>query len=192
MEIAEGIDLLDVGHEVQTVGVILQGKGRTALVMYPDEQLGMQLTQVYLTVEQWRALLEQSDFQNREVEVVEQDGSIGKAFLRKSQRTIDASVQWGVWKRDGYACRYCGKDDVPLTIDHLITWEERGPTIAENLVTACRKCNRVRGTMPYEQWLQSDHYRSVSASLTESERDANASLVAGLSSIPRVRRIRSR
>lgn len=103
-----------------------------------------------------------------------------KIILRKNQRQLDAAIQWQVFKRDGYACRYCGKDNVPLTVDHVMTWEVGGPYTKENLVASCRKCNKTRGNMPYEQWLQSPYYMNVSKNLTEAQKNFNGALTDDL------------
>ena len=58
-----------------------------------------------------------------------------KAVIRKCQRNIEQGVSWNVFRRDGYACRYCGNKEVPLTVDHLVLWEESGPSTEANLVS---------------------------------------------------------
>lgn len=98
---------------------------------------------------------------------------IDKAILRKSQRTIEQGISWEVFRRDSFKCRYCGADQVPMTIDHVVLWEELGQTAADNLITACRKCNKTRGNMQYLDWLNSDYYKKVSVNLTNEEKQAN-------------------
>ncbi len=186
------IHLLDIGHEIVMVGAVYQGKGHTFVAMFPDEHLERPPDEMRLTVEEWEALLRQTDLLEQEVEVVEGDGLVRKAILRKSQRQIDAHIMWEVYARDGYACRYCGPTRTHLTVDHLVLWEERGPTIATNLVSACRRCNKTRGRMQYADWLRSPYYTQVSPALTASQRAANEALAATLDSIPRVHRQRSR
>lgn len=105
---------------------------------------------------------------------------------------LETKVSWKVFKRDGYACRYCGNDDVPLTIDHLVLWEEGGPSTVENLVSACKKCNRTRGNTPYADWLKHRYYLKVSKGLTADVRQQNDDLVATLDAIPRMVHKRSR
>jgi 5-methylcytosine-specific restriction endonuclease McrA len=91
--------------------------------------------------------------------------------VRKSQRQIDSKVQWDCFRRDKYKCVYCNRDDVPLTIDHIMTWENGGPTTVENLVTACKKCNKTRGNTPYGDWLESDYYKQVSKNVPQVEKN---------------------
>lgn len=38
-------------------------------------------------------------------------------------------------------CAYCGKDNVPLTQDHIIPVTRNGSTEIKNIVPACRNCN---------------------------------------------------
>lgn len=60
-----------------------------------------------------------------------------------------------VFKRDGYVCQYCGKKGGILECDHKIPFSKGGSDELENLVTACRKCNRRKKDRTYEQFIQS-------------------------------------
>jgi len=48
-------------------------------------------------------------------------------------------------RRDGFRCQYCGRKDLPLTIDHLVPKSRGGESSWENLITACRACNTFKG-----------------------------------------------
>jgi len=54
-------------------------------------------------------------------------------------------------KRDGHQCQYCGKTDVPLTVDHIIPKNFNGAEDWENLVCACVDCNNKKGNRTPEQ-----------------------------------------
>jgi len=47
--------------------------------------------------------------------------------------------------RDSFQCQYCGKTDLPLTIDHIIPRSRGGEYSWENLITACPPCNSKKG-----------------------------------------------
>ena len=49
-----------------------------------------------------------------------------------------------VFKRDDYACQYCGKKE-HLTIDHVTPRSKGGKSAWDNLVTACSRCNSLKG-----------------------------------------------
>ena len=55
-----------------------------------------------------------------------------------------------VFKRDGHKCQYCGTQK-DLTLDHLIPKAKGGKTSWNNLVTACKKCNSVKGDYSLEE-----------------------------------------
>jgi hypothetical protein len=57
---------------------------------------------------------------------------------------ISKSLKWTVLDRDNYTCRYCGARGVPMEIDHVFPESRGGPTVQENLVTACEPCNRAK------------------------------------------------
>jgi len=110
-------------------------------------------TILYTSEEDIKKLLHQLD-------TLEIEG-LGKIVLRKSQRQIEQSVSWNVFRRDNYSCRYCAKNDVPLTVDHVVLWETNGDSVENNLISACRKCNKTRGNMPYPEWITSKYYDNM-------------------------------
>ncbi|MCX2745811.1 HNH endonuclease [Mangrovivirga sp. M17] len=59
-----------------------------------------------------------------------------------------------IFRRDKHQCQYCGKSS-DLTVDHLIPKAKGGKTTWSNLVTACKRCNTVKGnSSPEEVGLQ--------------------------------------
>ncbi len=50
-----------------------------------------------------------------------------------------------ILRRDGFKCVYCGRSDIPLTIDHIIPKARGGDDTWENLVSACTICNNKKG-----------------------------------------------
>jgi 5-methylcytosine-specific restriction endonuclease McrA len=50
-----------------------------------------------------------------------------------------------IFRRDHYTCQYCGRNDVELTLDHIIPRRLGGRHSWENLVAACRACNHRKG-----------------------------------------------
>lgn len=193
MEKIKGIDLAEIGHKKVIQGIVLGDEEDNYLLMLPEEQLVFNPTRIHhhfdLTTSDWEKLLRQLDLM--EVEVT-QGGKLPKVVLRKCQRNIDQSVAWEVYRRDNFTCRYCGVDKVPMTVDHLRTWEEGGPTIVKNLLCSCKKCNRARGNMPYEEWLESDYYQKVSKNLSNSIRIHNFELVKEIEDIPLMKHKRRR
>ena len=179
------IPLKDVGLSIQMVGAIYADKDREYHVRLPGEVGGAPSKGVLLTTEEWTAFLQQTDLVPVEVLVRDPDTkAVGKAIVRKSERVISQNVSWAVYRRDGFRCRYCGVEDQPLTVDHLVTWESGGPSTPENLVASCKKCNGARGDMAYADWLLTPFYRRVSQNLGYTERFANDALVPTLASIP--------
>jgi 5-methylcytosine-specific restriction endonuclease McrA len=46
-----------------------------------------------------------------------------------------------VFMRDGRQCRYCGSDEEPLHIDHIIPRKAGGTHDLDNLQVLCKSCN---------------------------------------------------
>jgi len=186
------LPLLEVVHTIQIAGALWAGNGKSYLCLFPDERNDQPVEVLEMTPEEWQTFLRQTDLLETEVLTKAADGTLAKAVIRESTSQIDQGVSWRVFKRDGYRCRYCGADDVPLTVDHLVRWEEGGPSTEANLLSADRTCNRRRGNLSYAQWLDHPYYKKVSKTLTEKQREANRKLAETLDRIPRVYHIRSR
>lgn len=203
----EDLNLMQVGHSILMSGAIFSDDENVYLCMFPnqhgelrsdvalsfaDTDSDAKVHTLNMDVDQWTQFVRQTDLMETEILAKDTDGKIIKAIVRKCQRQIDGQVMWRVFKRDGYKCRYCGNSGIPLTVDHLILWEEGGPSIDKNLITACRKCNKTRGNTSYVDWLNHPVYRKVSRNLTEAEKAANVAVASTLDSIQRVHHVRSR
>ncbi len=56
-----------------------------------------------------------------------------------------------ILRRDAYKCGYCGRSDLPLTIDHIIPKAKGGSDSWENLIAACTVCNNRKGDRTPEE-----------------------------------------
>jgi 5-methylcytosine-specific restriction endonuclease McrA len=56
-----------------------------------------------------------------------------------------------IFRRDNYTCQYCGQQTKQLTVDHVLPRRLGGSFSWENLVTACPKCNHIKGGRTIEQ-----------------------------------------
>ena len=186
------LDIYAIGDTIQMAGAIYSGEGKTFLVFFPGEKNDLPQEILEMDADEWKKFLFQTDVLETVIIEKASDGSLAKAVVRKSQRQIDNVMMWSVWRRDGYHCRYCGKNDVPLTVDHLVPWEQMGPTVPENLVTTDKNCNKVRGNLGFKQWLEHPYYKKVSVVLTENQQLTNLRLLETLDSIPRMVHRRSR
>jgi hypothetical protein len=200
------LDLLKVGNTIQLVGATWVGEGKMYLCMFPgdhgtvfsgeghvlfseggqEKSDEIEVETLNMTPEEWEQFIRQTDIMEVKVLAEGPDGGFTKSIVRKSARQIAQHISWAVFRRDGYRCRYCGKDDVPLTVDHLVLWEEGGPSTEANLVAADKRCNKTRGNLPYGEWLEHPYYKKVSANLTEEQREANRKLLDTLDNIPRM------
>lgn len=187
LENLEGAALSNFGHEVQLAGALYAGNGRSFLLVFPDEgEVPYPGPLTHLSREDWDRVLRQTDLLEVQALVKGEGDVVHKAIVRKSQRQVDQVASWEVFRRDGYRCRYCGADKVPLTVDHLVLWEEGGPSTPENMLACCRKDNKTRGRTPYAEWLRSSYYKRVSEKLPFAVREDNERLVETLDAIPRV------
>jgi 5-methylcytosine-specific restriction endonuclease McrA len=50
-----------------------------------------------------------------------------------------------ILRRDSYKCGYCGRGDLPLTVDHVVPKARGGNDAWDNLVAACTACNNKKG-----------------------------------------------
>ncbi len=154
------IDIHRFGNELEISGMVLANGKEVYIIPFTDLDVFPNdlIHEMNMTSDDWNKLLFQLDHLEVIVRAKDEDGKLQKVILRKSQRQIDTVIQWNVFRRDNYTCQYCGRNDVPLTIDHVIRWENMGQTHEDNLISACGKCNKTRGNMEFEDWLESDYY----------------------------------
>jgi len=62
-------------------------------------------------------------------------------FVEIKREDISDDLRYAIFERDGYQCRYCGREEPPFHIDHVYPVIKGGETSYNNLVTACVKCN---------------------------------------------------
>ena len=183
------IPIRQFGNDYEITGMLYTNqKKESVIVVLPQENVNENnVSIIFPSKEDWDRLLVQSD--TNEVEGI-RDGQ--KVILRKGQRNIDSKIMWNVFRRDKYKCRYCGIDFVPMTVDHIITWETGGATHEKNLVCSCRKCNKTRGNLSYREWLNSDYYMSKLQYLSNDVIIKNQDLLRSLDTLPKVKIIRNR
>lgn len=69
----------------------------------------------------------------------------------KRPRPIVKLTRKEIFRRDNYTCQYCGRHQSNLTIDHVIPRHMGGQTQWDNVVTACPRCNHIKGGMTPKQ-----------------------------------------
>ena len=153
----EDLDFYAIGNEIDIWGVVYGGKDALYIMPLPTEDPEdldrLTCKRLVMNEEEMARFFKQTD-------VLDVQGP-QKIILRKSQRMVDQKIAWNVYKRDGYRCRYCGEEK-PLTVDHVDLWEDGGSSTEANLISACRRCNKLRGSTPYAEWIDSDDYYHVS------------------------------
>jgi 5-methylcytosine-specific restriction endonuclease McrA len=69
----------------------------------------------------------------------------------KRPRPVVKLTRKEIFRRDHYTCQYCRKQTNELTIDHVIPRRLGGETRWDNVVSACPRCNHLKGGMTPEQ-----------------------------------------
>ena len=70
-----------------------------------------------------------------------------------------------ILERDQYRCQYCGLDGMSnfensliMTVDFVHPRAHKGKKTAENLVTACRPCNMIKGRRVFANFAEAKAY----------------------------------
>ena len=58
------------------------------------------------------------------------------------RKPIPNYMRFQVFKRDRFTCQYCGRSGVELEADHIVPISKGGSNDIDNLITACKACNR--------------------------------------------------
>lgn len=140
----------DLGHILKIQGLVIGGEGAQAILMLPSESIfdGKCSPPVHvLSLEEWTNFLAQTD--NPEVLIMPM-----KAFHRKVRYEISGAVQQKIWVADGCKCMFCGAKmgQAALSIDHFFPLEDGGKNDTSNFLTACKGCNKKKGSMSPEDW----------------------------------------
>ena len=146
-------ELLKYGNELTICGFIVGNANESKIIVLPGESMSLKQQYISPNDEEIHQIIRQMDVQEIE--------GLQKVVLRKSQRNIDQRVSWQVFRRDDFKCVYCGADDVPMTVDHIVLWEHMGDSVPDNLNCSCKKCNKTRGSMDYLDWLQSEYLKTT-------------------------------
>lgn len=162
----------DLGHILKIQGLVVGGEGAQAILMLPNESIdypAMRGAIHHLSTEEWTDFLIRTD--SPEVLVMP-----AKAFHRKVRYEISGAVQQKVWLADGLKCMYCyaKMGDVQLTIDHFIPLEMGGVNNTSNFLSACRRCNKDKGSMDPRDWCQLKRIVKLSEAWTINDYDAFA------------------
>lgn len=70
---------------------------------------------------------------------------IRMVYLVRRPRFQRKLSKFEVFNRDKYTCQYCGRQVRELTLDHVVPRRLGGEHSWENIVSACKVCNRRKG-----------------------------------------------
>ena len=83
------------------------------------------------------------------VKITRADGTVEYAQPQGQRQRLPSSTVKEVFARDGLCCRYCGwrhRAASKFHIDHVVAVSKGGTDSLNNLVVACERCNRAKGT----------------------------------------------
>jgi hypothetical protein len=76
-----------------------------------------------------------------------------RQFLKELKRTCNRMCKIPLEKW-GRKCTYCGKENIPLQVEHIDPRANRGLNRIGNLCLACEKCNIAKGTKDIGDFLK--------------------------------------
>lgn len=83
-------------------------------------------------------------------------------YMAVGSSTITDEQTWKmILETFSYRCAYCGKEGIPLTIDHWIPVTKGGTNDPWNLVPSCKSCNSSKGNRTPLEWLDILKLRGV-------------------------------
>jgi hypothetical protein len=149
----------DIGSLVRIEGVVIGGGGSQAVLMLPGLYLDSNSKTETLNVEEWSDFIHRSDDPEILIGPVPNGSkaTLPKIFQRKVRYEISGAVQQKVWAADNFSCQYCGGKlgHVFMTVDHLMPLELGGANDITNFVTACKPCNKAKGSQEPREWCAS-------------------------------------
>lgn len=61
--------------------------------------------------------------------------------VQVTRSSLSKAARAAIFARDGHVCSYCGTEDGPFHIDHIVPVARGGGNRPENLCVACAPCN---------------------------------------------------
>ncbi len=148
----------DIGSLIRLEGVVIGGGGAQAVLMLPGSETVFGAKYYHLTLEEWSDWLTRSD--TPEILIGPsltgpQGASLPKIWHRKLRYEVSGSIQQRIWAADNFQCVYCGArmGKVLMTVDHFWPLENGGVNNETNFVSACRPCNKSKGSQAPDEWL---------------------------------------
>jgi hypothetical protein len=151
----------DIGSLLRLEGVVIGGGGAREILLLPGSEPMKAETMGYfvheLSIEDWSDWLRRSD--NPEILVGPSangsNATLPKIWHRKLRYEISGAVQQKIWSADNFQCAYCGAQmgRVLMTIDHFQPLELGGKNDVTNYLTACKPCNKSKGSQDPKEWL---------------------------------------
>lgn len=88
-----------------------------------------------------------------------------------ARKAISKKLRFDVFKRDGFACQYCGATPpaVVLHVDHIDPVANGGGNHIDNLTTACEPCNLGKSATPLSAIPKSLEAKSAEAAEREEQ-----------------------
>jgi len=143
----------DLGTELTIAGMVFQGVGSTLVLLSPGVEWDPNFEVAKPDIDEWGEIIRQTD--DPEI-FVSENGGITKVLHRKLRYSLSGDVQQKIWARDGFQCVFCGArmGTTLMTVDHFIPLELGGANDDSNYITACRRCNKGKGTLLPEKFCQ--------------------------------------
>ncbi|SRR6266478_1478379 len=154
----------DIGNLLRIEGLVIGGGGAQAVLFLPDRtpvREMHELNTIEMSIEEWSDWLRYSDDPQILVGPTPNgsNASLPKIWARKLRYEVSGAVQQKVWAADRFKCYYCGAKmgDALLTVDHFEPLENGGKNDPTNFLTACRRCNKDKGSEPAEKFCERRH-----------------------------------
>lgn len=88
-------------------------------------------------------------------------GAIDGALIRTNKPRARADLSVALKYFGG--CAYCGSEDVEIQRDHFVPFSRGGDDTADNIVPACRACNKKKGNKDPIKWVTTHFGKDVLA-----------------------------
>ena len=91
--------------------------------------------------------------------------NLGFLGLSRLAKPLSGEEGLKILERDRYRCQYCGLDGLTsfensliMSVDFIQPRARKGKKEPENLVTACRPCNRIKGSRVFASFDEAQKY----------------------------------